>query len=101
MTWTCALLLVAVAALCNATNEDDTNLKVLSPQCEILTTSIFFFFLLTLYFYQKAFDLPRKGAVDPHNDMKTEMFRVGPFDVAGNSRKKAKKDDLFFFFFFN
>lgn len=34
MTWTCALLLVALAALCSATNEDDTNLKVLSPQCE-------------------------------------------------------------------
>jgi hypothetical protein len=35
----------------------------------------------------QSFDLPRKGAVDPRNEMKTEVLRVGPFDVAGNNRE--------------
>jgi hypothetical protein len=57
--------LIASAAVVRGDEFPDAAMKVLVPQ---------------------SFDLPRKGAVDPRNEMTTEVLRVGPFVVEGNNR---------------
>ena len=59
-----ALFVLLAASIACADEFPDAALKVLVPQ---------------------TFALPRKGAVDPRTEIKTEVFRVGPIDVAGHS----------------